>query len=433
MTCRDDAPPAHQGQAESPRDDVATRRLLTYVGAGLVAGGATVTDAETEVRRLGAHLGHQHIQVSATPTAVTLALASGEPATIERVEGGMRLDQSLRVGEVRRDLLAGRLDVDQGVAAMAAARRIPHAYGAWGFYLGLVMVSMGICLIMQPSAINVLLAGFCSLLVSFLMRASTRHALLAALLPSVAALVVSLVVMGADQLGLVEGPLRTLICPIAVLLPGALLSTGIAELATGAIVSGTARFFNGLVQLLLFALGVVAASLLLGLPTSELTNTRLHDLGIWSFPAGLALIALGITLSESVPWRLFGWTTLVLVCTFITQMTGQTYGGSMPVGAFCGAVVASFLSTAIESTRANVPRLVTFLPSFWLLVPGTLGLMGVTTVGLGTGQADAVYGVITFVTAIALGLLVGSALALPLKRIARRMHHLTRLRRSTTT
>ncbi|WP_420174990.1 threonine/serine ThrE exporter family protein [Luteococcus sp. OSA5] len=405
-----------------PPDDVTARRLLTYVGAGLVAGGATVTDAENEVRRLGSHLGHRNVQVSATPTAITLALDSGEPATVERVEGGMRLDQSLHVGEVRRDLLAGRIDIAQAVAGLGAARGLRHLYGRPGFYGGLVLVSMGICLIMQPSPLNVLLAGLCSLMVSFLMRASSRHALLAALLPSVAALVVSLVMLSAHRAGIIDGPLRTLICPIAVLLPGALLSTGIAELATGAIVSGTARFFHGIVQLLLFALGVVSASLLLGIPTSELTNTRLQDLGWWTFPLGLSLIAVGITLSESVPWRLFGWTSLVLVCTFVTQMSGQTYGGSMPVGAFCGAVVASFLSTAIESTRSNVPRLVTFLPSFWLLVPGTLGLMGVTTVGLGTGQADAVYGVISFVAAIALGLLVGSALALPLRRIARRFH-----------
>lgn len=407
----------------------ATRRLLAYAGASLIAGGATVTDAETEVRRLGRHFGYPNVQVSGYPTSITLALASGEPATVERIEGGLRLDQSIQVGEVRRDLMAGRLSIDEGVAALSTARGKPHLYGLRGFIGGLFLVSMGICLIMQPAWPNVLLAGLCSLLVAILMRASGRHALLAALLPTLAAFLVSLLVLGAWQVRLIDGPLRTLICPIAVLLPGALLSTGIAELATGALVSGTARFFHGIVQLLLFALGVVAAGLLLGVPPSALVNTRLQEIGLWSMPLGLLLISLGITLSESVPWRMSLWTTLVLSCTFATQLAGQTYGGSLPVGAFCGAVVASFGSTALEATRRDVPRLITFLPSFWLLVPGTLGLMGITTMGLGTGQADAVIGVITLVASIALGLLVGSALALPLKRVARRMRHLPMLRR----
>lgn len=405
-----------------PSTDDETRRLLCYVGASLIAGGATVTDAELEVQRLALHLGHPEVQVSGTPTGITLALASGQPATIERIEGPMRLDQSLRVGEVRRELLAGRLDMAQAVAELKAARVQPALYGTWGLVGGLVLVSMGICLILQPGLANVLLAGACSVLVSGLMIASRRHSLLVALLPSLAAFVVSLVVLAAAQAGILQGPLRTLICPIAVLLPGALLSTGIAEMAAGAVVSGTARCFNGVVQLLLFALGVVAAGLLLGVPAAELTNTRVVGLGLWALPLGLAFIAVGITLSESVPWRLFGWMSLVLVATFATQLLGQHLGGSLPVGAFCGAVVASFASTAVEATRANVPRLIVFLPSFWLLVPGTLGLMGITTIGLGTGHADAVMGVVTFITAIALGLLVGSTLALPLRRIARRLN-----------
>ena len=47
-------------------------------------------------------------------------------------------------------------------------------------------------------------------------------------------------------------------------------------------------------------------------------------------------------------------------------------------------------------------------------------------VGAGTGTAEAVIGVLTLVTSIALGLLVGSALALPLNRITRRLQHVVR-------
>lgn len=402
--------------------DTTTRRLLAYVAASLVAGGATVTEAEREVRRVGGHLGLADVQVSATPTTIWLALRSGEPATVERIEGSLRLDQTLAVSAVRRDLMADRLDIATAVQRLVAARGMPPAYGRPGLYVGNSVVAMGICLIMQPVLANVLLVGLSSLLVSWLILRSGRHALLGSLLPSAAALIVALLVLEATRLGLVHGPLRTLICPIAVLLPGALLSTGIAELATGAVISGSARVFHGVVQLLLFTLGVVAACLVLGVPTASLTNTRVTGLGPLAPLVGLGCISLGITLAESVPWRLYGWSTLVLVATFATQWAGQSWGHSLPVGSFLGAVTASFLAPALEARFPSATRLVTFLPSFWLLVPGTLGLMGITTLGTGTGQADAVYGVVTLVTAIALGMLVGSALALPVQRLSRRRH-----------
>jgi uncharacterized membrane protein YjjB (DUF3815 family) len=55
---------------------------------------------------------------------------------------------------------------------------------------------------------------------------------------------------------------------------------------------------------------------------------------------------------------------------------------------------------------------VVFLPAFWLLVPGSLGLLSTTTLITNPdgGGANA-FGVVTVVCAIAVGLLVGAAAA----------------------
>ena len=51
-----------------------------------------------------------------------------------------------------------------------------------------------------------------------------------------------------------------------------------------------------------------------------------------------------------------------------------------------------------------------FLPSFWLLVPGSLGLIGTTQLAADTGDGFATaLGAIAVIVAIALGVLVGSA------------------------
>ena len=80
------------------------------------------------------------------------------------------------------------------------------------------------------------------------------------MLPTVAAFVVSCLVFAAADAGLLEGALRTVLPPLAVLLPGALMVTGLSELAAGAMVAGSSRLLYGTVQLLLFALGIAAAA-----------------------------------------------------------------------------------------------------------------------------------------------------------------------------
>lgn len=402
-----------------PHDvDLPVRAFLSRFAADLVAAGEPVTQAETETRRLGAAAGHPDLRVAASPTAVFLSLDAGAPAAIAPVRGPLRLDQTAAVHAVRHQLGRGEVTMAQAGDRLDALRRVPHPYPAWVRHLGLMSVSVGIALVLQPGLPNIVVAALGSLLVSLLLTQAGRHTLLGALLPSVAAFTAAVLAFGGYELGLLEGPLRTVICPLAVLLPGALLVTGVNELAQGAMVAGSSRVFYGLVQLVLFSLGVVGAAMLLGVDEQAYANIRVEGPGLWSAPLGLLLITLGITLSEALPWTLLRWSGLVLVLTFSAQLAGQQSGSSLPLGGFTGALVASFVPSLLSRMRADVPRLVAFLPSFWLLVPGTVGLMGVSQIGSGAGDTATLFGAVSIVSAIALGLLLGSALALPLSRPA---------------
>jgi uncharacterized membrane protein YjjB (DUF3815 family) len=82
------------------------------------------------------------------------------------------------------------------------------------------------------------------------------------------------------------------------------------------------------------------------------------------------------------------------------------------LGSFLGALAASLGAYTVEALRPRLPRLVVFLPSFWLLVPGSLGLLSTTQLAVeAAGSGGTLAGVLGVVTAIALGLLVGSAVA----------------------
>jgi uncharacterized membrane protein YjjP (DUF1212 family) len=415
------------GLAATPEvSDHEARALLVHLGTAMVATGQPINEVEDELAEVARALGHADPQIAAGPTGVTVALASGEPATFESVTGALRLDQAAQVREVRRDLLRGSVTATTAVERLLALRGQPPRYPVWLANLGWVAVATGIALILQPGWRNVVLAALGAVVVVALFRLAQRFTLLATLLPVVAAFLVACLVFGAADLGLVEGPLRTLLPPLAVLLPGALLVTAMSELATGDMVAGSSRLIFGLVQVLLFSLGVVAASRLFDLPAAALGNVRVDQLGWWAAPVGLVLICAGIGLLESPPVRLLPWILLVLVLAFAAQGLGQQWSGPV-LGSFLGAVAASLGSYLVEALVPDLPRLVVFLPSFWLLVPGSLGVLSATQLAFDPGGATAaVLGVLTLVSALALGLLVGTAAAQSLRAALRRARRMRR-------
>ena len=403
--------------ADQPQAD---RLLLTYLAVAMVATGQPVHEIDEELAAVGRRLGHPAQQVAAGPTSVTQARAAGEPAPVETGNGSLRLDQAHEVRLIRGQLLAGMIDRAQALARLTSLRGRPERYPGWLSALAWVIASVGIGLILQPGAANVVLTAIGSGLVLGLARLSARSRALATLLPSVAALVVACLVFGAASAGLVDGALRTLLPPLAILLPGAVLVTGLSEIAAGAMVAGVSRVGYGIVQLLLFALGILAAAALLRVPPEALSNIRVDGLGWWAAPLGLVLVSAGLCLMESIRLSLMPWVVLVLLAAFGAQALGQQLYGAQ-LGGFLGGLAASLGAALVELVRPQLPRLVLFLPAFWMLVPGSLGLLSVTELALGPmGAASAGFGVVQLVGAIALGLLVGSVLARSLRAALRR-------------
>lgn len=386
----------------------------------MIATGQPVHEIEEELLEVGGHLSYPDVQVGAGPTSITVAMQEGAAATFESVRVSLRLDQAADVRRIRHQLVHDELDPARALAQLGSLRGRPPRYPAWLATPAYLVVTVGIALILQPGWANVALAGACGAVVLTLIQLSRRSRLLATLLPTVAAFVVALIVFGSADAGLVEGPLRTVLPPLAVLLPGALIVTGMSELAAGQMQAGSARLIYGTVQLGLFALGLVAALSLLALPSPMMINERVDDIGWAAAPLGLLLIGVGICLMESVSLRMLPWVLLVLIGAFVAQTLGQLVGPA-GLGGFFGAVAASLGATLVELRRPTLARLVLFLPAFWLLVPGSLGLVGVTQLVVEPGEAlEAGLGVVAVICAIALGLLVGTSVGQSLRGRLRR-------------
>ena len=68
---------------------------------------------------------------------------------------------------------------------------------------------------------------------------------------------------------------------------------------------------------------------------------------------------------------------LVLYMAYAAQVIGAAFLGGV-LSAFVGALVVVPVTALVAQQPRGPAALVSFMPAFWLLVPGALGLVGVT-------------------------------------------------------
>lgn len=390
--------------------DAAPRRLLLELGAAGLASGRAVHEVEREVRRVGEALGLPDAQAAATPTGIFVGVSPDEAAGFVAVGPPLRFDQVARVEAIARDLREGRLDCAGGLRALEEIPRTPPRVPRLVVALAYVPLVVGVALIIQPTFPSVAVAAVAALVVVALDLVADRSPLLRTLLPVLAAFGTGCVVFLATELGLLDAPLRTALAAIAPLLPGALIVTGMSELAQGAMVAGTARLTYGAVQLLLLTFGVFVAARVVGMEPALLTNVRLDELGLAATAAGLLIVGVGVYISFGAPRGVLLWMLVGLVVTAAVQTAGQEAAGP-PLGGFAGGLTAALLAALVHRLPNGPPSLPVFLPAFWLLVPGSLGVATATEIATsGAAGFTTAIAAVAAVLAIALGVLVGAAM-----------------------
>jgi uncharacterized membrane protein YjjB (DUF3815 family) len=230
-------------------------------------------------------------------------------------------------------------------------------------------------------------------------------------IPVLAATVVSALTFLAVRYGVEVRPLHVLIPPLVTFLPGGMLTFGMIELAYGDMVSGASRLVNGFVQLFLLTFGIAAGALIAGYGPGELPDPSIYLTG--SLPitiAGVLVFSIGVFLHFSAPKRSFLWMVLVIFLAFSAQRLGAPLVGTHFSG-FFGTLVATPLGYLIRMRFRGPPPMITFLPSFWLLVPGAMGLLSVKQ--MLSDSYEGIEGIlsVTFIfSSVAIGTLVGASL-----------------------
>jgi uncharacterized membrane protein YjjP (DUF1212 family) len=389
-------------------DAAELRHLLVALGGAMNAAGEAVNEIEERLRQIAAAYGAPEARCMVLPTFLAIALEAGDTAVLEETRqfGAFRLDQTATLFELVKQAEEAEVTPGEGIARLAEIAASEPRFSPATRIAGHTVLTVGICLVLQPTALDVAVVAVLGAVVGLFIHLAGRWPSIEVLMPVIAAAGVSAVTIALIRHGW-NIDLRAMIAPLVTFLPGAALTMGTAEIAAKEMVAGSSRLISGSLQLLLLAFGIVAGAQLVGEPSqAQLITDSSSLLGWWAPWVGVLVFGVGTWIFFSGP-SLF-WLCVVLYVAWIGQVIGnEIFGGY--VSAFCGALVMTPAAYIVERQAGGPPALVTFLPAFWLLVPGALGLIGITEL-LGTDAAPNLADLVgTFgaIAGIALGVLCG--------------------------
>ncbi|MGJ7507873.1 threonine/serine ThrE exporter family protein [Variovorax sp. GT1P44] len=403
-------PSATLQEANTDRSVAERRQLLRFMlrlGHLMLATGGPVGLVETSLRRVARVNRVEHFNVLALPTVVFVNFAEEDSLQIEfTAEQGLvlRFDQIEATHELARDAERDPIDPGEGLKRIYAILSMPPRLGLlWGV-LGHVLVTVGIALVLRPASDVVGAAAFFGLVVGVLKVLARNRGIITTLLPTVAAFVVALVSLLAAQHGFAASPIYVLVASLVTFLPGGTLAIATVELAYGDVVSGGTRFVYGLLQLVFLVLGMLAAASLVGLPPDRLlTAPPEAAVRAWAPWLGVLLFGVGHVLHYAARLRTLPWMLALLCVAQAGQLVGNAvFGGYM--SGFFAAMLITPASYFVQYRLGGPPAMVTFTPALWLLVPGSLGLIGMAELVGSDRLAGAENFVATLFTIVAIGL-----------------------------
>ena len=294
------------------------------------------------------------------------------------VKSSYRFDQMTQVQSVlaqARHNKDNAHDVAESLRAISTKKPI---YPSWLRVIGYALSALGFGAAFRldlPALVAVTVMG---VLVGIMVLNLSRSTRFVALLPLMATFVAGLMVAGISILFDKPDPVRMVAMLIVVLLPGATLTSGIIELVSGYMVSGASRLMYALMILGSMAFGGVLAITVSGIPASRLEDVTVTLTPQWVAWAGAAIYGVGTFLYFCTPLRLWLPSLFVMMFSFAISVLAVPSLG-VPLSAGLATAAGLITSWAINARLGGGPGdLAIFLPTFWLIVPGSTGFVALT-------------------------------------------------------
>jgi len=381
--------------AAAPDDHRRTAaHAYSAIGCLLLDAGTSVTDVRDSVERAASASGDAGLAFSVLPQLIIVNdVATGAVLAVGNTSGELSFRGAARANRLMRELELGHWPVGDVPARIHAIRQTPRPHASMNAVLGNLLLAGGLALLFRcpwwAIVASLLVGAVVGLLITLLGR--SRGAI--AIAPFVTAFVsTTLVGTLASVMDLGPVPLFAVCAPIAILVPGALITNALLELTATDIVTGSSRLMYGLIVLAFMAAGISAGAVLTGLAidpdSTALVGQVVHGgpdrIGweavppLWFTWVGVAMLAIGIGLSFGSGRSLTLLTIGVMAITYAAIVVlAPLVGNAVATGVTAGIVFA--VARIVERFSAAVPSNVTFQPALLMLVPGTVGLVALAT------------------------------------------------------
>lgn len=399
-------------------DEMELLDCLRKIGKSLIASGSPVGVIENTLTEIA--LAYQkNCEVVALPNLLMLKLGTAwqelTDFSVQRPHS-LPLHQISALGILVEDVKEKKVLPGEASREMDRILALRPRFRSAVIVFGYVISIIGLTMQFRPDALSLLVTGGSGLLVALLMLAFRKWPRFNLLLPVIAATMVSAIIFNLTEMGVVYGSANLIIPPLVIFLPGATLTTGMIELASMNLISGSSRLLYGAATLFLLFTGIAVGLSISELPSVLVTTFEATVFPWWAPVLGTLLFGTGMFVWLSGSNRDLFWMLLVLYIAMLGQLLGETFFNPY-FGAFLGAAFMALGSELIARSPQRTPALVSQMLAFWFLVPGARGLLSVTSF-LSEDYQSALIGLgemTVLITSIALGVLLGTLIVSPEK------------------
>ncbi|MEZ5131781.1 MAG: threonine/serine exporter family protein [Mycobacterium sp.] len=385
-----------------PPADVAA--MLRSIGIALVEVAQPTPVVEDRLAHIAARYSTEQTRVAVLPTMLIIQIGSAAYEVEASTHFSLQLDAAGRIDEITDLAEAGAIAPLDAVAQIAAARTLKPRFGAAATVIGYAVTTVGFGMMINPTWASLPGYLFLGLIVGAIVQSSVALPSLTPILPTLSALVVTLLAIWfvADTAN--DGLLRVITPALVATLPGMSLTTGAMELSGSRIIAGSSRLVYGISQLALLVFGVILGVHIAGEVAPRSPSAQM---GAWSLYLAIVVVGLGLSVYLSAPRGSLFWLMAAIAAALLAQQWATKCFSTTHSG-FVGAIVSVVFAMVAAQVRSAPPAVVMMLAAFWSLVPGALSFMSVSSAATG-GNADvaSLSAAGAAILSIALGTLVG--------------------------
>ena len=397
-------------------------RFLKRYARQLHSAGVPANQFERMMTALADKLGF-NCQVLSSPTAIFLSFHYQDdeddqrpiPMQLERMDPpSINLGNTAELYSLGNDLLDGEVSIQQAHVDLRNWQP-EQLYPLWLQIMCWGLTGGAVAVMLSASWAGIAAASLtCALLGVLVTQAG--DVLREGGLEAIAALFSTFLVFGLDRLVHGLDVFVVIMSSLIVLIPGLGLTIAVNELSTDHLASGSARLAGALVTLLKLSLGVLIGTVIVSWFGWSSDNEMLAQLSAppdwFRWPALLAA-AFSFAVLFSARKKDFHIAMFAAIISYVISRVGVAVGGlefGVLLASMSIAILANLYGRVFKQTGALIR-----VPGIILLVPGTIGYHGATTLFLdgGANLTDTTLLALRLLISLVGGLLFGNTLLPP--------------------